>query len=265
MSEPNGASAPPTFTQTIDKAKEREADRLIAHDAEMDGRHDEAALLRKRASAGQGYNYCAIIVGPPGCGKTSLAAALAVRHLHEGGLVFAHDPVHQFAKYGCAVYKDARQYQERAAVAHKDGRSVPRGAAIGGSAADVVALAMDIGKRNNRADAVRVKMLLVMDEMSLGASGSTWVDRADNELLATRRHLGIGIVMNVQQPNQLTERFWSMCTDVAIYRTTIDRARRLDQSLLLEKGTLERANVAGLEPHTYLHVKLGAGIVQEPM
>lgn len=212
-----------------------------------------------------GYNYCAIIVGPPGCGKSTLAASIILRHIREGGIVFAHDPVQQFARYGCAAYADAASYRTAAQAAFDAGRSIPRGAAIGGDAAAVVALAMEIGRRNNRADAVRVKILLVMDEMSLGASGATWVDRTDNELLATRRHLGIGIVMNVQQPNQLTERFWSMCTDVAIYRTTVDRARKLDQSLLLERGSLERANVAALEPHTYLHVRLTDGIVREPM
>lgn len=211
------------------------------------------------------FNFCAIIMGPPGCGKTTLAGSIAVKHLRDGGIVLAHDPVLQFTKFGCRHYVDASAYREAAALAEKSGGTMPRGASIGGNAADVTKLAMDIGEKCNRADAVRVRILEVLDEMSLGASGATWVDRQDNEWLAIRRHRGIGIVMNVQQPNQLTSRFYSMCTDVAVYRTTAGRARKLDGELLMEPGTLERANVTALPPFTYIHVRLGEGIVSEPL
>lgn len=208
------------------------------------------------------YNFCAILIGPPGCGKTTLAGALAQAHMKAGGIVLAHDPVTQFAKYGCAVYADAAAYRAKAATA---GAAMPRGASIGGDAAEVMRLAADIGKRCNRADDVRVKILFIADEMSLGASGPTWVDKQDNQVLATRRHLGIGLVMNVQQPNQLTSRFYSMCTDVAIFRTSADRAARLDNELLLDRGTLEKANVMDLEKFHYVRVTLGEGVNPDPL
>jgi len=211
------------------------------------------------------YNFCAVLVGPPGCGKTTLAAQVVKRHIADGGIVFVHDPVQQFAKHGCKVYRDAAAYRKAATDAHAAGEKIPAGASLGGSAADVTKLALEIGEKCNRADNVRVKILEVLDEASLGASGPTWVDAQDNELLATRRHRGIGILMNVQQPNQLTARFYGMSTDVCLFRSTTDRAAQLDGMLLLEKGELARAGAAQLADHTYLHVRVGKGIVREPL
>lgn len=210
-----------------------------------------------------GYNFCAVLCGPPGCGKTTLAASVVTKHLADGGIVFVHDPVQQFARFGCKVYPDANAWREAARKAANENKPMPRGASLGGSDEDVTRLALEIGERCNRADAVRVRILKVADEMSLGASGSTWMERIDNELLAIRRHRGIGILMNVQQPTQITERFWSMSTNACLFRTTADRAQKLDKVLLLERGELERRGVTDLKPHTYIHVRLGEGIVNE--
>lgn len=234
---------------------------MIASDAELEGRHDEAWAIRSQSN----WNYTAIIVGPPGCGKTTLAATIVRRHLATtGGIVFAHDPVFQFSKHGCHSYSDVDAWRRAADDAARKGAapSFPRGAAIGGEAEAITRLALELGAKVNSADDVRLPILVVYDEGSLlGSSGTTFVGAIDNELLATRRHRGVAPVFNLQQPSQLTERFWTMSTDAYVFRQTSDRARMLDQLLLLEKGDLGRAGATRLPAHHYIHVRVGEGIV----
>jgi hypothetical protein len=211
------------------------------------------------------FNESHIIVGPPGCGKTTLAAALGRKHLAGGDnhVLFVHDPVQQFAKHGCQVYADAAAWRAAAAAAAAEQTPMPRGASLGGNDEDVLRLVLDIGERVNRADHVRVRMFFIRDEGSLGSSGPTHMARLDNEAMAIRRHRGIAFVFNLQDPNQLTERFYRQSTDVWLFRQTSDRAAKLDNLLLLERGELARAGVTRLPPHHYIHVRLGEGIVAE--
>jgi energy-coupling factor transporter ATP-binding protein EcfA2 len=209
-------------------------------------------------------NFQAIICGPPGCGKTTLAKTLVARHLTETrGIVLAFDPMNQFTSAGCEYYADANAWRAKNAAAGAEGREVPRGASIGGNAEDVTRLAMELGKRNNRANDVRLPILIPYDEGSLlGSSGTTYVGELDNQLQATRRHIGVSPIYNLQQPSQLTERFWTMSTDVFLFRQTTDRARQLEQYVLLERGELARAGITRLPAHHYIHVRVGYGIVR---
>lgn len=245
------------------------------------------------------YNFSAIVLGPPGFGKTTIVATLVRRHLEvqpsldgptemvardaelsgmpklaeevrgrraprAASIVFVHDPVFQFAKHGCAVYKDADEWRRKAAAAAAAKQGMPRGASIGGDAESVTRLALELGERVNRADDVRVKILLAYDEGSLiETSGSTHIGTLDNQLEATRRHRGVGIVRNLQQPTQLMSRFWLMCTDAFILRATSKQAKQLDDLLLLEPGELTRAGCSRLERYRYIHVRPGEGIVSE--
>jgi hypothetical protein len=216
------------------------------------------------------WNFAAFIIGPPEYGKTSILRKLIRRHLAElpSGIVLVHDPVAQFGRDGAVFFKDAAAYRA-AAVAAADEKNppLPRAASIGGSAEELTKLALQMGERaGNTQDHVRVPILLAFDEGSLReGSGATWMGKDDNELLATRRHRGVGIVINLQDGSQLTERFFRMSTDVYLMAQTTEHCQRLDKALMLEKGTLEAAGVPKLEMHRYLHVRLRVGVVSEAL
>lgn len=221
------------------------------------------------------FNESHIIVGPPGAGKTVLASRLVRRHLeHPDGVVFVHDPVGQFARHGCHVYNDVAAWRAAAAkCSSKDGPKLPRGAALGGSDEEITRLVLDLGKKCNSVDRIAVRFMLVYDEGSLRtSSGATYMGATDNEVLAVRRHRGIALVYNLQDPGQLTERFFRMATDVWLFRQTTTNAAKLEKLLILEPGELVRAGITRLPPPTakggavtlhYLHVRVGQGIIAE--
>lgn len=213
------------------------------------------------------YNFSAMIVGLPGQGKTTLVTQLIGRHLETTrGIVLAHDPVQQFTRIGCRWYKDAHAWRLEAAAAAAKQQPMPRGAAIGGNAEDVVRLALELGEKLNTADAVAVPILVPFDEASLrDGSGSTYASKEDTELLSLRRHRGVAPIFNLQEIKQLTARFYRMSTDVYLFRQTSDRALELDSLLFLERGTLEAAGVTQLEQHHYVHVQVGVGVVDAPL
>lgn len=214
------------------------------------------------------WNFCGIVVGLPGYGKTTLQISLVRRHLAETkGIVLAHDPVTQFTKHGCAYYKDVAAYRSAAAEAASKKQPFARGASIGGDDSDaVVELALELGEKLNTADRVAVPILVPFDEGSLReGSGSTHISKLDNRLLAVRRHRGVGPVFNLQEPAQLMSRFYRMATDVYLFKQTEDRAYELDKLLFLDKGTLARAGVTHLVEHHYIHVRPGRGIVEDAL
>lgn len=214
-----------------------------------------------------GYNFTGIIVGPPGFGKTTLQRALVRRHLAQPtGVVLAHDPLYQFGKDGCHAYKDAAAWRAAAVAAAAKKLPMPRGASIGGRSEDVTQLALDMGERLNRANDTRVAILTPYDEGSLlSSSGSTYMGDAENETLALRRHRGVGAVYNLQEPKQLTAKFYRMSTDVYLFRQTEENAHHVEKHMLLEKNELLRAGVTRLPEHRYLHVRLGKGLVAEAL
>jgi hypothetical protein len=211
-----------------------------------------------------------MIVGPPMYGKTSIARALVRRHMAEWptGIVLVHDPVAQFGGDGCYWYENADAWRAAAREAAKpESPGMPRGASLGGSTEDIVALAQELGTRaGNTQWNVRQPILVVLDEGSTNDnSGSTWIGKQDQQSLAMRRHRGNGFVFNVQTPMMLHTRFWEMATDFYIMVQTSRHAAVLDERLALEKGTLQRAGVCSLPPHRYLHARRVVGVVQEEL
>jgi hypothetical protein len=214
------------------------------------------------------WNFCGFIVGPPEYGKTSVARDIVRRHLREtSGIAFIHDPVAQYRKDGAAYFENAAAWRAAAAAAAKAGKTMPRAASLGGSTADIVALAMSLGRRaGNTQENVRLPILVVLDEGSTSdSSGSTWIGKDDLQALAMRRHLGIGFVFNLQDPMMLTAQFFRLGTDFYLLACTSKHARTLDDRLYLELGTLERAGVCALPMHHYLHVRQRVGVVREEL
>lgn len=206
-------------------------------------------------------DYMGIACGPPKMGKSSLAAEVVRSMLESGVVVLAHDPKKQYRGL-CAEYENADAWREAARKAAASKTPMPLGASIGGKAADVTALAMELGKRFNDVRRVRVKMCLVFDEGSvLGSSGSSWIGAEDNELLATRRHLGIGLLFLIQRPSMLTTAFWEMATDAYLFRVAGKRLDGLTETIHLPEGAL--APVANLPPFRYVRVSIGDGIAKE--
>lgn len=215
-----------------------------------------------------GWNYAAMVCGPPEHGKTSIIRKLVRRHLTTtNGIVLAHDPNTTLGRDGLRWYADANAYRVAAREAHANKTPLPRGAALGGEVEDVMLLAVEIGERaGNRDKHVPLPILAPVDEASeMEDSGSTYMGKADKRMLSRRRHRGVGCVYNLQQATQLMGRFWMYTTDAYLFVQTSDDARMLDRYLLLEKGTLERAGVTRLPMHNYLHVRRGHGIVGDAL
>ncbi len=223
-----------------------------------------AAETTASSATSSNWNFSAMVVGLPGFGKTSVMTSLARRHLETtNGIVLAHDPMGQFGAHGCALFADAAAWR----AAASSGKPMPRGAALmSPDADDVTQLAMDLGERLNTANRVTTPILVAYDEATMrGASGSTFCSPLDNRALSMRRHHGIGMIFNLQLPTQLTARFWNMSTDAYVFAQTAKRAKQLDELLFLDEGVLARAGVCQLPKFSYLHVRVGTGIVDEEL
>lgn len=205
------------------------------------------------------FNFTAAIIGPPGYGKTTLAKQLAAQHLakHKAGIVLAHDPVGQF---GGSKFSSAEEFRRTALKS----KTIARLCSIGGVASDVTALADAIGQRVNTAANARMPILVVYDESSLlDTSGPTHMGTADRQLLAIRRHRGIGLVYNLQRPNQVMQSFFFSCTDAYVFWSLPKFAAMLDDCLSLPAGTLEAAGACRLAKHQYLHVQPIKGVCRD--
>lgn len=218
--------------------------------------------------SGGGYNYCGVVIGLPGDGKTSLVSTLIKRHLRETrGIVIAHDPLRQFEVTGCRYYETVEEFRAAYAAAGKKGEELPRGASIGGEDADpVTELVLELGKRLNTAVSVRCPILYPADEGTMReGSGSSYMSKLDKRLIVTRRHRGVGPVINLQEVGQLTANFYRLSTNVYAFRLTEPRALELERHLCLEEGALIRAGLTRLPPHTYLNLGVRQGVIPEAL
>ena len=198
-----------------------------------------------------------LIAGPPRNGKTTFADGLAAKALAEGWWVFAHDPNHQYKR--CVRYENVAAWRASALAAATARTPMPRGASIGGPASELVALVVELGRRHNTDVEAKMPMLVIFDEGSmLDATGATWLGRADGELVATRRHLGIAPVFLIQRASGLHPSLTELATDVVLFRHPSSKLARLEETLSLEPGEL--AALATAPPFRFVHVKPGRGI-----
>lgn len=208
------------------------------------------------------YNFAAVIVGPPQSGKTTIVRKLVLDHLaaHPDNLALVHDPNRQFRDL-CAVYETAKDWRAAISKAGVGVASFPHGASVGGSASELTAAAIEIGRAHNRAGAIRVPILLAYDESSLmGSSGPTHLGDQDTQLLSNRRHWGIGPVYNVQRVTALTEGFYTMATDVYVLtQPSESRTEKIEEYIGLPKGALRE--LVGAPRYKYKHWTAEKGLV----
>lgn len=208
------------------------------------------------------YNFCGIIVGKAGSGKTYLARSMVFNHLreHPTGIVIAHDPVRQFVADGSTWYASANAFRAAMAAAATEKKPVARVSSIGGKAGDLTVLALELGdKCRNTSVSVKVPILLVFDEGSLHDE-RTHISDANNELIATRRHRGVGVLLLCQRPGQLVTAFWEMCTDAFVFQLREKHVAKLAENLDVNEE--EIAAVCTLEKYKHLHIRNAEGVVQ---
>jgi len=204
-------------------------------------------------------NHMSIICGPPEVGKTSLSLELALDSWRRGVWQFVVDPNRQFRAI-CDHYECFAEWRARARAAHAAGAELPRGASF--ASGDGLAEGIyELGKRLNTVDAARFPMRYVADEASvLKGSGSTWIGKADEQLINNRRHRQVEISLNLQRPSQLVTAFWETATDVYLFaQSKPARVRDLEDALDLPDGALEAC--LRLPDHRYYHVVPRRGIV----
>lgn len=209
------------------------------------------------------------IVGPAGSGKTTIAKKLCVEHLRQypSGLVFVHDPGHQFTKHGCAPRTSTEQVRDELRIAAKGGKPAPRGFSIAtDDDTPIIALAMEIGEAKNRAAVAGgrpppVPMMVVVDESALmSESGATHMGKRHNQLLARRRHLGIAAIFVLQRVSQLPQQFYDMATDVVLFRQ--GNPKKLE--LLEEWTNVPPGTLVATVPNLYLPDRMVASEAKKP-
>lgn len=203
-------------------------------------------------------NYVAIICGPRGCGKTTLARRIVRWRLDEGRWVFCHDPVLQYRGL-CARMESVNAWRTTMAAAAIDKLPVPRGYSFACEPTELIDLADELGQKHNSALSERFPMTLVFDEGSLLAQG-THVDQSFNRLMAVARHRGVELVFLVQRRAQLSIGFWEFGTDFYLFRQPTGRTDELESPMSLPKGAL--AGLANLQKYEFVHVKAGGEIVE---
>lgn len=196
-------------------------------------------------------DYMAVLVGPPGHGKSSLAAELAEKRLREGRWVLVQDMNREFGRF-CAPYANEAEFLELANRASKEDRPCPAGAAFPLSADRVLALAVQLGTSWNleRGHVSEPICVVINETTSFEGSGSTFVGQDLARAVAQRRHLGLEMIYCMQHAAQLPESIFEFVTEVHMFRQTrSDRTDKLERTVGLERGSLE--GLLKLEPHRY--------------
>ncbi len=200
-------------------------------------------------------NYFALVIGPPGHGKSSLCAELAEDRLRAGRWVLVQDTNREFGRL-CASYATPDAFLAALRAAGDGGQPLPAGAALPclSGADELLELGIRLGREwNQERGHVTEPLCIVINEASgFEESGPTYLGKVQNLLLNQRRHLGLELVYCLQRPTMLPRPVYDVATDVYLFfQASSARTRELEGLLGLERGELDV--LLTLPPHRYLH------------
>jgi hypothetical protein len=202
-------------------------------------------------------DFLALLVGPPGHGKTSLAMELALERLRAGRWVLVQDAAREWAPRICVEFPAPPDFLRSLSA----GQPVRRGASFPVGADQILELGRSLGAAwNQSAGHVTQPICLVVNEASSSEeSGPTWVGRLADQVINQRRHLGLELIYCLQRPTQLSSAFWDAATYVAMFRQTrADRVDALERAVGVERGALR--SLLSLDRHQYLRWTPAGGL-----
>lgn len=186
---------------------------------------DKKTALRKG-----GFNVCELHIGVPGCGKSTRATARALDLSHNPGCyVLAHDPAHRIPEKDHTGKRFDVRWHDSTEQARSALGSRPVGihAVACANPDDVILLAIEASRASlakSRDGMEGIPVLVYIDEgVTMGGATPYRLSPAMRELLATRRHLHVGLIITMQSPQFMHYSMISMATKVTCGRLNDQR------------------------------------------
>lgn len=213
------------------------------------------------------WNHAIVVLGVPGTGKSTYALQLALELGRTPAYVLAHDPGWRLPARlpdgrPAGLHRHESIAAARAALA-RDGRGVHVISCADGD--EVIRLGKQLARASLAAGGghAGVPVVVLLDE-AVGTPGASPHRLGDElrELLATRRHLHLAIVMTAQSPQLAHYALLTLATEVVLFRMTDDRAlRRLEQAGVPSE---KLSRVATLPNYQHIVHRLGEAPASSP-
>ncbi len=188
-------------------------------------------------------NFVGIVAGPRGAGKTTLCKKIVKEKQAKGRAVLIQDQLRQFQSTA-DWYQGASQYHHDQSYAQHSGAPQSTVAAIGCSAEELLAYAVDLAEARKKRGLGPV--LVVFDEAThVEVVTATHVPPHVQELLSTCRHRGVEFLINCQHLGQLQVSWKDQATHLFFFRTSNeDRLRKASTTFGINKAEIFSANEA---------------------
>jgi hypothetical protein len=206
-------------------------------------------------------DFLALVIGPQGFGKSSLGAELAEQRLAAGSWLIVQDSNRETGRF-CREYASTADFLTALDSARGAEQAAPAGAAFAGGADEVLGLAVTLGERWNRPTgrAPHPICVLVNETTSFDQAGSTHIGKEITRALNQRRHLGLELVLCMQDPAHLPSAVFTAATEVHMFRQDrADSIDKLERGLGLARGALR--GLGALEQFEYVTWRRVVGLV----